>query len=142
MMNEQPKTSRFQLPATLEALAQLEDIVKSVTADPHCPVADETEQYNFLLALHELCTNIVEHAYAGAHGDITIVLMLDCQPPTIRAKVIDSGAPYEQGGVTSPNLDEPQEGGYGLFLMEQLLDEVQYTRHQDRNEWQLIRRLS
>ena len=40
-----------------------------------------------------------------------------------------------------PGFDEPQVHGYGLFLMRELTDGVQYERVEGRNHWQLMKNL-
>jgi serine/threonine-protein kinase RsbW len=106
------------------------------------------------LAVHEVCTNIVEHAYAGAgEGRIAVALTLE----TIGGKAVpvqgdagarrlivelqDTGCPFDPQAAPSVNLDQPQEGGYGLYLAHTLLDEVRYERRTDRNVWRLTKHL-
>jgi serine/threonine-protein kinase RsbW len=60
----------------------------------------------------------------------------------IEALVVDSGDPFDKTAVATPNLEEPQEHGYGLFLIEQLVDDFKYTRLPAGNQWQLKRILS
>ena len=138
-MNDQPKTIRFHMPAKLEALIQLEGQVQAVMSDLPRTTKNETEQYNFSLALHELCANIIEHAYHGYSGDIQVELSLQYEPHMIQALIFDSGDSFDKLTVSAPNLEEPQERGYGLFLIEQLVDEIKYTRLAAGNQWQLKR---
>lgn len=138
-MSGQSNTVRFQIPAQLEALPQLEEQVRALMSELPKTPKNETEQYNFTLALHELCTNIVVHAYHGVRGDIQVALTLQFEPQMIQALVIDSGEPFDKASAAAPNLEEPQEHGYGLFLIEQLVDEFKYTRLAAGNQWQLKR---
>ena len=138
-MSNQRRINHFQIPAQLEALSQLEDKVKELMSDLPQLSAYETEQYNFVLALHELCANITEHAYQDFQGVIDIKLHLQSDPVILQALILDSGIPFERDRTAFPNLDEPQEGGYGLFLIEQLVDEVHYRRTEKVNEWCLSR---
>ena len=136
-MNGQLKTIRFRIPAQHEALAQLEGQVRAVMSDLPKTAKNETEQYNFTLALHELCANIVDHGYHGSPGDIQVALTLQYDPQMIEALVVDSGDPFDKTAVATPNLAGPQEGGYGLFLIDQLVDDFQYIRLAAGNQWQL-----
>ncbi len=141
-MSGQSKTIRFQIPAQLDALVQLEGQVLALMSELPKTPKNETEQYNFTLALHELCTNIIEHGYNGSRGDIQVALTLQFKPQVIEALVVDSGDPFDKTAVATPNLEEPQEHGYGLFLIEQLVDDFKYTRLPAGNQWQLKRILS
>jgi serine/threonine-protein kinase RsbW len=138
-LSGQWKTIRFQIPAQTEALIQLEEQVKAIMSELPKILKYEIEQYNFILALQELCVNIIEHAYHGFHDDIQIELTLQSEPQIIRAQVIDSGGPFDKTTVAAPNLEDPQERGYGLFLIEQLVDDFTYTRLATGNQWQLKR---
>ena len=138
-MSNQRRSIHFQIPARLEVLYQLDDKVKELMSDlPQLPDY-ETERYNFVLALHELCANITEHAYQDFQGVIDIKLHLQSEPKMLQAFVLDSGLPFEQGRTAAPNPAVLQEGGYGLFLIEQLVDEVHYRRNEKGNEWCLTR---
>jgi anti-sigma regulatory factor (Ser/Thr protein kinase) len=101
------------------------------------------------LAVHEIATNIVDHAYAGAPADrpgriVATAALTGMQTGGRRRLVIeleDTGAPFDPAAVPPVNLDVPQEGGYGLFLAEALLDEVHYTRRASANVWRLVKTL-
>lgn len=104
---------------------------------------DEGTIYNVELAVHEICSNIVEHAYAGQPaGRIEVTLTLAGKPKReLAAELRDEGRPFDPASVAAVDLDVPQEGGYGLFLAETLLDEVRYERLAQQNVWRLKKRL-
>lgn len=105
-------------------------------------VERDTVTYNVQLAIHEACTNIVDHAYSGqADGRIEIEVSLAGVPRQLAVDLYDDGRPFEESQEPEPSLDEPQTGGYGLFLMRELVDDVQYERAQDRNHWRLSKQL-
>jgi serine/threonine-protein kinase RsbW len=96
--------------------------------------------YQVQLALHETCTNIVEHAYEGRHeGRIQVSMMLRGRCLTV--EIHDTGKPFDLDGAETPSLDEPQIHGYGLFLIQQLMDEVVYTPKPGDNRWRLVKYL-
>lgn len=138
-MSKPAKFLQMQLPARFEALIQLEEEMHILMAELPATPENEIEGYNFTLALHELCTNIVAHAYSQEQGQIQIELTLEYDPPTIHARVFDNGVPFNAGAVHKPDLENAQEHGYGLFLIEQLVDDVQYARLAEGNLWQLRR---
>jgi serine/threonine-protein kinase RsbW len=103
-------------------------------------VADlEVTVYNLQLAIHECCANIVDHAYAGADGRVYATLSLVDQPRRLIVELHDNGRPFEPERVPQPVLGEPQVRGYGLFLMQQLLDEVDYQPQPGDNRWRLVK---
>lgn len=104
--------------------------------------ADKREQIRFLeeweLAVSEIATNIVLHAYKNnpQHGRIQGRLSL--WPDRVCLDLIDSGLEFidKPPHVFSP--ENPPEGGYGLIIARQLLDVCEYTRLPGgRNHWRL-----
>jgi len=96
--------------------------------------------YALQLAVQETCANIVDHAYAGAEdGRIHIELSVQAEPRCLVAEIYDAGRPFEPGQARQPDLEHGQERGYGLFLMNQLMDVVTYERLPGRNHWRLIK---
>jgi serine/threonine-protein kinase RsbW len=98
--------------------------------------------YNVQLAVHEACANIVEHAYNGqAGGWIEVEIFLVDAPRRLIVDLFDDGGLFDASQEPEPNLNEPQNHGYGLFLVRALVDDVQYERIKNRNHWRLSKKL-
>jgi serine/threonine-protein kinase RsbW len=97
--------------------------------------------YNVELAVHEACTNIVEHAYGGIPGRIEIILSLIKEPRRLVVELHDSGRSFKLSEVTNRDFTEPQINGYGLFLIYQLMDEIEYLPQSGDNRWYLVKNL-
>jgi serine/threonine-protein kinase RsbW len=79
----------------------------------------------FRLAITEAATNVLRHAYEGRFpAAFDLHLEIDEQSVTVHLR--DEGKPFHPGDVQAPNPEELHEGGYGLFLIETLMDEVTY----------------
>jgi sigma-B regulation protein RsbU (phosphoserine phosphatase) len=118
------------LPASLDILAAaIETILKQHTTleDP------EKTIYETRLAIHELCVNIIEHAYGGARekttGYIALTITLIPFPHRLIVETYDTGEPFDPSRVPEPEL--LGERGRGLQLIRALMDEVSYLA---RNE--------
>jgi serine/threonine-protein kinase RsbW len=96
--------------------------------------------YGLQLAVHEICNNIIKHAYGHEEGRLMLSLTIQPSRRTFVADLYDTGRAFDPQGVPAPNLDVPHESGYGLFLARQLMDEVHYDTHTGRNHWQLCKR--
>ena len=106
---------------------------------------DERALYKIQLAVDEACANVVDHAYTGAEpGDIEVSCRLSDRLLTIRVR--DWGEGFDLGGVKDPDLEAPLEerslGGLGLFLVRQVMDDVQFTSDPEQgNELMMSKRL-
>ena len=88
--------------------------------------ADET--YWLVTAVREAVTNAVIHGneeQPGKHVEISFVLQTD----RIRITVTDQGAGFDPDQLPDPVSTEHlmDASGRGVFLMQQLMDEVTYT---------------
>ena len=98
--------------------------------------------YNLELALHETCTNIVEHAYSEQEGRIRVAMSVVCNPHRqLVVDLHDTGSSFNPTEAEDPDLDGAQVHGYGLFLMRQLLDEVVYRSSEASNHWRLVKNI-
>jgi serine/threonine-protein kinase RsbW len=98
--------------------------------------------YSVQLAVHETCTNIIDHAYIGcSNGRINITLTWIESTRRLVVDVRDTGKPFDIDQVVEPSLEFPQVHGYGLFLIRSLVDEVTYTPQSFGNHWRLVKRL-
>ncbi len=134
-------TIRLDLPATPRYLNVLGDCIAALLTHINTIADPQTTIYNVQLAVHEACTNIIDHAYGSSEGRINITLMLDWQPARLTVELIDTGKPFDPANVPPPDLDQPHVRGYGLYLMKQLMDEVVYQPMLGGNHWRLIKNL-
>lgn len=75
------------------------------------------------LALTEALANVVEHAYQGSETE-EIEVATEFADETLRIRVRDWGRYFDPASYRGRDLDDPGEGGYGVFLMSQLMDDV------------------
>jgi serine/threonine-protein kinase RsbW len=92
---------------------------------------DEQSRYNVRLCVVEAVTNCVRHAYRGAPGK-PIEILIRHAGHRLQVSVRDQGEPMPEGLVGArpgTNLRPPQplsEGGRGLFLIDALMDDVEF----------------
>ncbi len=95
------------------------------------------------LALQELLTNLVTHAYEGdPNGQITVRLAGNHEQVFIQTE--DSGIPAQVNldEVYMPDPGDLAEGGYGLAIIHSVMDEIRYESLQGINIWKLMKRLN
>lgn len=133
----------FVLPTELAELATLDGRVQQLLASAP-PFADaEAVSYNIWLSLHELCVNIIGHAYEEASGTIQVEMKLHASPLAVEIVTVDQGPHvFDFGAWRAPDLDDPPIHGLGIFLIHQLMDVVEYTPAPGNNRWRLVKLLA
>lgn len=97
--------------------------------------ADEAGALELVLA--EICNNIVEHGYAdNACG--TILLSIYPEDGALLCTIGDLGSEIPRRCLDSPDCARPcpenlPEGGFGWFLIRDLVQDLHYRRENDRN---------
>ncbi len=94
-------------------------------------LTDEVLQKDILLVLTELFTNYIKHANELPRDSITIFVKISDH--SIEIVFHDSGRPFKPI-IKKPNLSELPENGFGLFIVNSLMDEYEYfPRNSDRD---------
>ena len=105
----------------------LDAIVNSTETFLAGHIKDEELSYKVLLLLSEAATNAIEHGNAQ-DASKHVVIEVSITPSAVLFSVEDEGkgfAPSElKNPVAEPNL--LNEGGRGIFFMEQMADEVAF----------------
>lgn len=106
---------------------------------------DKKTIYDLQLALDEACANTIEHGYGGQGGQIEVTI--EATETSIRITLRDWGAAFDPGAVPAPDVTSPLEqrplGGLGLFIMHQLMDDVQFEFDAETgNTLTMLKRLS
>lgn len=97
------------------------------------------------LAVEEACSNVCRHAYGGHCGEIE--LTLERGEGSVEVVLRDWGAPFDPRAVRSPDLtatlEERSLGGLGLYLMQELMDRVEFQFDEKRgNTLTMVKQLS
>ena len=137
-MPDQYQTTLPAAPGSLEAFAEFID---RCCVDHEVPA--EAVQ-DLQLAVDEACSNIIEHGYRGMDpGEIT--LALGFVPGQVSVELRDQGRAFDPGEIPPPDvhapLEERQAGGLGWFLIQQLMEAVEYRRMEDGNRLRFSKRL-
>jgi serine/threonine-protein kinase RsbW len=133
---------RIDLPATYKSLSILGVCIAEMLARIEGPAVQEKIVYSLQLAAHEVCANIVEHAYGERSGSrIGITLTVMYEPRQFVIDLHDHGSAFDIDSIAEPNLEEAHDHGYGMFLVRSLVDHVTYTPLPASNHWRLTKQL-
>ena len=136
-------THRITRAAYLESLSDFRKFIKE-----HCanlPGVNDEILYDVQLAVDEACTNIITHGYQHLNPG-SIILDLEIDPNKLTISLTDFGHSFEPSNAPIPDIHAPLEerklGGYGLFLIQQTMDEMEYQVTEDGNKMILTKNLS
>src|SRR6266850_7277074 len=131
---------RLQVPAEDRHLAEIRDFIQDVGEKIQIPGKILA---NTKLAVDEACTNIVKHGYKGKTGFIEVVVTGNQREFSMEIR--DQGESFDLRNVKSPDLkmyvETRKRGGLGVFLMNQLMDEVRYRGSPEGNVLSMSKRL-
>ncbi len=86
----------------------------------------EDEIFDIQLAVNEALANIMKHAYKGAEdGKIDVRVNTDSTGAMVIC-IRDWGQKPDRDAIKSRDLEDFRENGLGVFLMNQLVDEVEF----------------
>jgi serine phosphatase RsbU (regulator of sigma subunit)/anti-sigma regulatory factor (Ser/Thr protein kinase) len=114
-----PRSIAFRHAATLEHLDLTLALVRQVSR-----AFGQQYAYQMELATCEVVTNVMRHA-CGFEGQIRGRIAV--RPDGVTLDLYDDGVACDLDALPAPQLGELREGGYGLHIARQLLDELSYT---------------
>jgi anti-sigma regulatory factor (Ser/Thr protein kinase) len=92
---------------------------------------------NLNLVLEEIVSNIIFYAYPNG-GEHFICITLSMAHGDITIEIEDDGIPFDPTTMQQPDINLPAEdrpiGGLGIFLVSKIMDNVSYTREQEKNK--------
>jgi sigma-B regulation protein RsbU (phosphoserine phosphatase) len=82
------------------------------------------------LAVNEAVVNVIKHAYQNA-SDQPVRLEARRYPGQIVFRLYDWGQPFDPAAVAPPAFDGSKDHGFGVYIIEQAADEIEYTRDEN-----------
>lgn len=130
--------SKLKLPATLSNLRKFVELVSKCAED----LGLDPERISDIgVATEEALVNIFNYAYQDEAGEVKVTCMLDDENRFI-IEIEDTGIPFDLHGLHDPDLTadiaERNVGGLGVFIIKELMKDVQYRREDNKNILKLI----
>lgn len=134
--------SRLAISARLEEVRHACDFVVGAAESAGL---DERAVYHCQMAVDETLTNIIEHGYDYHGDDYRIEINCKANDTQFQITIADGGPAFNPLEYDSPDpsapLDDREPGGWGIYFIRRLMDDVTYTRVADRNQLTLVKRL-
>jgi len=109
------------IPSRVECIDDVRRWVSARAAEAH---ASSEAVADIELALTEALANVIEHGYGGDASQ-EIRVEAEAAAGAFRVAVRDWGHAADPDSFRRRDLDDPGEGGYGVYLIEGLMDDVQ-----------------
>lgn len=119
---------RLCLPARSWRLGELREFCQEVLR----PLGLEAGLcHQIILAIDEAAANVIEHAYPARDrddGDFELLIQIDSDQ--ILVEIHDRGVVFQPPNLADLEICDPPSSrrGYGLRLIQQIMDRVEYTR--------------
>ena len=104
---------------------------------------DSTSVAKIGVIADEICANIVRYAYPGKTGSFTVSFSFDPADDEAEITFTDSGIPFNPLNVPIPdaeNVEEREEGGFGIFLVKKFSDRLFYVYSEEKNHLTIVKK--
>lgn len=108
---------------------------------------DDRDKQDIVLATDEAATNIILHGYENKKvANPQIRLIIKNNGKQVKVTLEDSGRSFDPEKVPPPditkNLAGQRKGGFGLFLMKTLMDQIRFRCIKGKNFTFMIKKIS
>jgi serine/threonine-protein kinase RsbW len=107
----------------------------------------EDEYELVTLGVEEALTNVIRHGYGGPCNEPIIIKInridhYDENGAALEVVIRDFGRQVDPRSIKARNPEEPRPGGRGVYIMKSVMDEVEFSRADDRGmELRMVRRI-
>ena len=130
------------VPARTDALDTVTDFVEEKLASFECPMRTILQ---LRLAVEEVFVNIASYAYQPGEGEAEIRCEILEEPLRMWIQFLDSGRPFDPLAREEADTSEEglmsREGGLGILLVKNTMDDVQYSYEDGKNILTIIKQL-
>ena len=136
------KVKKYQL--KLQSSTKHLELIREFVPNIARGVGFDDEKINQIeLAVDEACTNVVKHAYKGDDKQ-PLDVMVQTDKKKFKIIISDKGKGFSPQKIKTPDmkkyLSEMRVGGLGIYLMQTLMDEVDFKIEPGKkNQVQLVK---
>ena len=124
----------LDIEAKISNLYQVLEFVDSNLEAAGCPLST---QMQIDTAVEEIFVNISSYAYGDETGRALLKMKTTDDPKEAVITISDSGIPYDPLAKEDPDITLPTEereiGGLGVFMVKEIMDEIEYEYKDGRN---------
>jgi sigma-B regulation protein RsbU (phosphoserine phosphatase) len=132
-------TAEVEISSDLKELARARAFVREFCRTLPGPPMEEQAVDQLELAITEAASNVMRHAYQG-RTDQEILVDAEAWVDRVIFSLHHVGETFDPDAVKLPVFDGSEQGGFGMYIITQSVDEVRYDRDErGRNRISLIK---
>ena len=120
----------LEIKSDLNELARVREFTRNFCDRVPAELLDRSRIDLIELAVNEFVVNIIEHAYRNA-PDKPVRIEAQLSPDQIVFRLYDWGRRFDPAAVPPPAFDGSKDHGFGIYIINQAVDEVEYTREEN-----------
>jgi serine/threonine-protein kinase RsbW len=126
----------IEMPAVLDSLRIAAPFTNAVLNEIPDISGRDKLLHDLALVTSEALTNAVRH---GKSPGMPVRLSYSLDSGGIVITVTDHGAGFDPDAVALPDFEGSPEGGYGIYIIKTIMDDLRYERTADGNNLILIK---
>lgn len=145
-----PEKRRLNLPLMNKSLKiecdinKLKDIRSFLELCLNKTEASEDEKGLMILAVDEICANVIIHSQGGDSSKFLEVKVVS-DNEKILFEIIDTGKAFDPSSVSEPDIhtivNEKRKGGMGLMLVKRIMDSIELVRENNYAVYRLTKKI-
>jgi len=120
----------LEIKSDLNELARVREFTRNFCNHAPAELLDRSRIDLIELAVNEAVVNIIEHAYRNA-PDKPVRIEAQLSPDQLVFRLYDWGSSFDPAAVPPPAFDGSKDHGFGIYIIDQAVDEVEYTREEN-----------
>ena len=125
--NRKIKKYTIEIKNDLTELKRLRDFIHKFCANANIKELTADVETTINLAVQEAITNIMRHAQLESKDEL-IRIEAFIERNKLEIKIFDSGISFDPKSVEAPRFDGSKDGGFGVYLINEIMDEIIYSR--------------
>ena len=108
-------------------------------------VSSDVTLNEIVLALDEMCSNLMIHAHHCDPDHLLEITILTEQEGTVVFEIVDDGTVFDINAFQEPALDKlitiKRKGGLGIRLVKSIMDSIEYLTRDGKNVCRLSKKV-
>lgn len=134
---------KYKVGCSIDNLKGVRDFIRAALKDY---AVSDLQISELVLALDEMCSNLMIHAHQCNPDDLFELHILIEKGEPIVFEIIDEGNSFDINQFIEPELGnlvhEKRKGGLGIRLVKSIMDRVEYQNRNGKNVCRLIKKIS